>query len=158
VSPDVQVQYGVRVDGNRFDDRPAYNPLVQQTFGVRNDVLPNAVRVSPRVGFSWTYGVAPQIPGFEGAVRGPRAVVRGGVGLFQNQPRTILTGSALDNTGLTTGIQNLACIGSAAPIPDWATYGLDPSTIPVLCASGTTGTPFSNATPNVTPCSTSRTR
>ena len=150
VSPDVQLQYGVRVDGNRFDDRPTYNPLVQQTFGVRNDVLPNALLVSPRVGFSWTYGVAPQIPGFEGAVRGPRAVVRGGVGLFQNQPRTLLTGTALDNTGLTTGIQNLACIGSAAPIPDWATYGLDPSTIPVLCATGTTGTPFSNATPNVT--------
>jgi hypothetical protein len=150
VSPDVQVQYGVRVDGNRFDDRPAYNPLVEQTYGVRNDVLPNALLVSPRVGFSWTYGVAPQVPGFEGAVRGPRAVVRGGVGLFQNQPRTLLTGTALDNTGLTTGIQNLTCTGAAAPIPDWATYGVDPSTIPELCANGTTGTPFSNAAPNVT--------
>lgn len=148
--PDVQIQYGVRVDANHFDDRPARNPLVEQELGVRNDGVPNVVLVSPRVGFSWTYGVAPQVSGFEGAVRGPRAVIRGGVGLFQNQPRTQLTGGALDNTGLATGIQNLACTGAATPVPDWATYGLDPSTIPELCANGTTGTPFSNATPNVT--------
>ncbi len=150
VSPDLQLQYGVRVDANRFEDRPDYNANVFSTFGVRNDVLPNRALVSPRLGFSWTYGQAPQIPGFDGAVRGPRAVVRGGVGVFQNAPQTRLTGGALDNTGLPTGVQNLACAGAAAPIPDWATYGLDLSSIPVLCADGTTGTVFSNATPNVT--------
>jgi hypothetical protein len=148
-SPDLQIQYGVRVDGNQFNDRPQYNPLVEQTFGVRNDVVPNALSVSPRIGFSWTYGTAPSISGFEGAVRGPRAVVRGGVGIFQNQLRSQVTGNTIDNTGLAGSTQNLACTGAAVPIPDWATYGLDPSTIPVLCANGTTGTVFSNSTPNV---------
>jgi hypothetical protein len=150
VNPDFQVQYGVRVDGNRFEDRPQANAAVATAFGVRNDVVPNFVGVSPRVGFSWTYGVAPQIPGFEGAVRGPRAVVRGGVGIFQNTPQTRLTGTALDNTGLANGLQSLACIGAAAPIPDWATFGLDPSQIPSVCADGSAGTVFSNSRPNVT--------
>ena len=147
-SPDLQLQYGVRVDGNSFNEAPVYNPAVEQAFGVRNDRLPNRVLVSPRVGFSWTYGVAPQISGFEGAVRGPRAVVRGGVGVFQNAPQTRLTGNALDNTGLASGIQNLACIGAASPIPDWATYGVDQSQIPVVCAISPPV--FGNAAPNVT--------
>ncbi|MFN2564346.1 MAG: TonB-dependent receptor, partial [Gemmatimonadaceae bacterium] len=69
----VQLQYGVRLDGNRFGSRPLLNPDAERLFGVRNDRLPNRVSISPRVGFSWGYGVAPQIAGFEGAARGPRA-------------------------------------------------------------------------------------
>ncbi len=149
INPSLQVQYGVRVDANQFIDRPELNPAVESTFGVRNDVLPNQVLVSPRLGFSWTYGQAPEIPGFDGALRGPRAVVRGGVGVFQNAPGTQLTGNSLDNTGLASGVQNIACVGAAAPIPDWVTYGVDASQIPVLCANGTGGTVFSNTTPNV---------
>ncbi len=147
VNPDVQLQYGVRVDGNHFNDTPAANPVVESTFGVRNDVLPDAFTVSPRFGFSWTYGQAPQIPGFDGAVRGPRAVVRGGIGVFNNTPQTRLTGNALDNTGLAGGIQNLVCTGSEAPTPDWAAYGGDLSQVPNTCASG--GSVFANALPNV---------
>ena len=65
----------------------------------RNDAVPNHLYLSPRLGFSWAYGTAPQVEGFLGAVRGPRAVVRGGVGVFQNTPATPLIGSALENTG-----------------------------------------------------------
>ncbi len=148
VSNDLQVQYGVRVDGNIFNDVPTYNPLVESTFGKRNDVVPNTFLASPRLGFAYSYGVAPQIAGFDGAVRGPRAVVRGGIGVFQNQPRTQLTGTAIDNTGLPGGVQNLTCVGASAPVPDWAGYGLDLSTIPGACTGPSN--PFSNATPNVT--------
>ena len=41
----------------------------ERLFGARNDRTPDRVYVSPRLGFSWQYGQAPQIPGFEGAVR-----------------------------------------------------------------------------------------
>ena len=71
--------------------------------------------MSPRVGFSWTYGTAPQLAVANGFVRGPRAVVRGGVGLFQNVPNTALIGGALSTTGLTSGVQQLTCVGSAVP-------------------------------------------
>jgi hypothetical protein len=147
---DLQIQYGLRVDANHFSSAPAYNAAVQQLFGVRNDVAPNDAYVSPRLGFSWTYGKAAQISAFEGAARVPRAVVRGGVGVFQNISSASLLGSAIDNTGLPGALQQLACVGAATPVPDWSAYALDPSSIPTTCADGSTGSVFSNAAPNVT--------
>lgn len=145
----LQIQYGVRLDGNRFLSDPVLNPEVGSLFGVRNDRAPNHVYFSPRVGFSWGYGTAPQIAGFEGAARGPRAVVRGGVGFFQNVPSTTQIGQALDNTGLPSAVQQLNCVGPATPIPNWGLYASDPSTIPMTCADGTSGSVFANSAPNV---------
>jgi hypothetical protein len=147
---DLQLQYGVRIDGNHFGATPTYNPQVEQVFGQRNDEVPNRFYISPRIGFSWTYGTAPQIAGFEGAVRGPRAVVRGGIGVFQNLPGQQLIGGAIDNTGLPSAVQQITCVGAAAPIPDWDLFRNDPTAIPSTCADGTSGTVFANAAPNVT--------
>ena len=147
---DLQLQYGLRLDGNRFSSEPLYNSSVEQLFGSRNDRVPNRVYLSPRIGFSWTYGTAPQIAAFQGAVRGPRAVVRGGVGIFQSTPNAQSIGSALDNTGLPSAVQQIACVGVAAPTPDWAAYAANEGSIPTQCADGTSGTVFSSAAPNVT--------
>ena len=146
----LQLQYGLRVDANHYSSSPTYNPAIQQLFGVRNDVTPNDIYVSPRLGFSWTYGAAPQISAFEGAARIPRAVVRGGLGVFQSLSPATLLGSAIDNTGLPSAVQQLACIGAAAPVPDWSAYALDPASIPTTCTDGTMGSVFANASPNVT--------
>ena len=146
-TPDLQIQYGVRVDANRFSAAPLLNPDIQAAFGRRNDATPNRVYASPRIGFSWTYGAATQIAAFEGAARAPRAVVRGGVGVFQNMPQASLIGGAIDNTGLPGAIQQLTCVGSATPIPDWAAYAADPAAIPTVCADGSS---FANSAPNVT--------
>ncbi|HEY3157459.1 MAG TPA: carboxypeptidase-like regulatory domain-containing protein, partial [Vicinamibacterales bacterium] len=145
----LQLTYGVRVDGSDFLTKPVHNPALETVFGIHNDRVPNRAYVSPRVGFSWTYGTAAQIASFFGAVRGPRAVVRGGVGLFQNLPGTNLIGSALDNTGLPAAAQQVTCVGSATPIPDWAGYLLNPGSIPTACEAGAPPT-FVNAVPNVT--------
>ena len=148
-SSNLQFQYGVRLDGNAFLDSPTPNPDVETVFGVQNDHVPNRLYVSPRVGFSWSYGQAAAIAGFQGAARGPRAVVRGGVGMFQNTPNVNQIGTALDNTGLATGLQQISCIGLAAPIPAWSSYGTDLSSVPDRCRDGTTGSVFSDAAPNV---------
>ena len=148
-SDNLQLQYGVRIDANRFVNDPALNPAVDSLFGTRNDRVPNNVYISPRLGFSWSYGSAPQIAGFEGAARGPRAVVRGGIGVFQNTPSTGLVGSALDNTGLPSAVQQLMCIGAATPVPDWNSYAASTASIPDRCADGSTGTVFANTSPNV---------
>ncbi|HYD51772.1 MAG TPA: carboxypeptidase regulatory-like domain-containing protein [Gemmatimonadaceae bacterium] len=147
---DLQIQYGVRVDANRFTTEPDHNPAVAQAFGVRNDALPNRVYVSPRVGFSWTYGQAAQIGAFEGAFRGPRAVVRGGLGVFQNTPSAQSIGQVIDNTGLPSAVQQLTCVGAATPIPDWDLYAQNPGAVPTRCADGSTGSVFASSTPNVT--------
>ena len=149
-TPNLQITYGLRLDGARYLNSPTLNPSLDSLFGIRNDVIPNRIYASPRMGFSWTYGSAPQIASFVGAMRGPRAVVRGGVGIFQNVPGTNLIGAALDNTGLPGAVQQVTCVGSATPVPDWTSYASDVATIPTQCANGTSGTPFANVAPNVT--------
>src|SRR5262249_40740342 len=135
-SNELQFQYGLRIDGNSFGGGPAYNPQVEQLFGVRNDAVPSRVYLSPRVGFSWAYGTADQVAGFAGAFRGPRAVVRGGIGVFQGIPATQQIGAAVDNTGLPGAIQQVSCSGSATPVPDWTAYAANPFGAPTQCADG----------------------
>ena len=72
-----------------------------------------------------------------------------GVGVFQNTPSTSMVGSALDNTGLPSAVQQLMCIGGATPAPDWNGYAENPTTVPSTCADGTTGSVFANSAPNV---------
>jgi hypothetical protein len=146
-SDNLQLQYGVRVDGNKFSATPTFNPDLETVFGERNDRAPNHLYLSPRLGFSWSYGTAPQVAGFAGAVRGPRAVVRGGIGLFQNTPNTTLISGAIDNTGLASALQQVLCAGPSAPTPDWGTYVNDPSSVPAQCADGSV---FASDVPNVT--------
>ncbi|HYW52004.1 MAG TPA: hypothetical protein VE861_15425, partial [Gemmatimonadaceae bacterium] len=149
-SADLQLQYGVRIDGNRFDRGPAENPDVERIFGAKNTGVPNRVYVTPRLGFSYTLGTARQIAAFEGAARAPRAVIRGGIGVFQNVPQSTLLGSAIDNTGLATGIQQLGCFGATAPAQQWGSWLTAPSGIPAQCADGSVTSPFANGAPNVT--------
>jgi hypothetical protein len=147
---DLQFQYGIRVDASRYTKTPAYNSLVESTFGVRNDRAPTPIAISPRIGFSWTLGQSQEIAAFAGAVRGPRAVVRGGIGVYANSSSPMLLRSALDNTGLPSGTQQIVCVGPAVPIPDWTAYGNDPDLVPEQCADGSGGTVFANSAPNVT--------
>lgn len=144
-SPDLQVQYGVRVDGNRFLTAPAENSLVRDAFGVSNTNLPNGVYVSPRIGFSWLYGKAPQIAYSGGFYPGPRATIRGGIGVFQNLRGPDLVNNAIASTGLAGAAQQLICTGDATPVAAWSA-----GSAPSQCANGTSGTVFANSLPSVT--------
>lgn len=169
----LQLTYGARVEYSAFLDQPAYNADVERLFGRRTDHLPTELRVSPRLGFSWTLGL-PDAPaagaggggggggrgGFGG--RGGRGgggdfgpggasvtVIRGGIGEFRGTVPTQLFASAIDATGLPSGTQQLVCIGDAVPVPDWAAYLRDPATIPSRCADGGTGIPVASRAPGV---------
>jgi hypothetical protein len=150
-SNDLQIQYGVRLDGNKFSAGPNENPAIEQLFGVKNNNIPDHIYASPRLGFSYTYGQGSQIPGFDGAIRGPRAVVRGGVGVFQNIPQSTLLGNALDNTGLASAVQQLGCFGTTVPAQQWANWASAAASVPIpsTCADGTVGSPFTSSVPNV---------
>lgn len=149
IVPDFQLQYGVRVDANRFLSAPARNAALLSAFGVDNSRLPNRAYLSPRVGFAWTYGSAPQLAIARGFTRGPRAVVRGGAGVFQNTPTVQLAGTALSNTGLPEASRQLACVGAAVPTPTWSVYAANPAAIPSACADGSDGSLFARSAPEV---------
>ncbi|MEP6494740.1 MAG: TonB-dependent receptor [bacterium] len=149
-SPDLQVQYSLRVDAAHYTAAPAFNENIERVFGARNDRVPSPVVLSPRIGFSYTLGHAQEITAFTGAATAPRAVLRGGIGVFANNAGAGLIGAALDNTGLPGGTQQVSCIGLAAPTPNWAAYATDPGAVPDRCADGTLGTVFSDSAPSVT--------
>ncbi|MDB4874208.1 MAG: hypothetical protein JWM41_654 [Gemmatimonadetes bacterium] len=146
-TPRLQVTYGLRVDAAHFQGNPAFNPVVDSIFGARNDAVPRGVYVSPRLGFSWTYGTNPQIGGFDGAARGSRGQISGGIGQFQNLPNSQLIAAAVDQTGLPSAAQQLSCIGGAVPVPNWLDYLQSTGSIPTTCAGDLTS--LSSTVPNV---------
>lgn len=143
----LQITYGVRVDASHFQGSPQFNAVVDSVFGSRNDAVPRGVYFSPRLGFSWTYGTNPQIGGFEGAARGSRGNISGGIGQFQNLPNSTLIAGAVDQTGLPSAAQQLTCVGTAVPVADWSNYLSSTGTIPTTCADNTTS--FTSTVPNV---------
>lgn len=146
----LQVQYGLRVDANRFLTRPNENSAVREVFGVSNTNVPNQAYVSPRLGFSWLYGKAPQIAFADGFFPGPRATIRSGIGVFQNMRGPDLATSAIANTGLPGSAQQLTCTGDATPIVDWDILRANAFGAPTQCANGSSGTVFANSRPSVT--------
>lgn len=143
---DLQLQYGVRLDGNHFTTLPTHNPLVETTFGRDNSNVPTPVYISPRIGFTKTLGTAPEVVQFDGAFRAPRMVLSGGAGVFQNWANTGGLGQAIAQNGLPSGIQTLSCIGTATPTPDWSS--LETSVFDT-CANGVGATEFSSTSPSV---------
>jgi hypothetical protein len=148
--PAVQVQYGVRVDGNHFLATPASNPSVNAAFGVPNGVLPNHAYVSPRVGVQWAYGSSPEIAYAPGAARPPQAVIHAGVGVFQNVAQSQFTAGAMSATGLLSSTRTISCVGAAVPTADWSAFLADHGSIPDACADGSNGSVYATASPNVT--------
>jgi carboxypeptidase family protein len=143
----LQFTYGVRVDAAHFQGNPSYNSQIDSIFSQRNDQVPRGVYLSPRFGFSYRYGTSPQIGGFQGAQRGSRGQISGGVGQFQNLPSSQLIAAAVDQTGLASAAQQLSCIGGAVPLPDWTSFLANNGNIPTTCAGNVTS--FSSAVPNV---------
>jgi len=158
VSRPFQLTYGVRLEGSKFGDPPAYNAAVDAAFSRRTDYLPAEWHVSPRVGFSWTLGAvggpgAPGGPGGGGMGErggmggGPggmggrgfsmaSTVIRGGIGEFRSQPSANLVAQARGATGLAQSAAEIVCTGAGVPAPAWAQYWASADSIPDACLSG----------------------
>ena len=175
----VQLTYGLRGEGSVFGKTPQYNPDIDAKFGFKTSEIPTDIRVSPRIGFTWTPGLpaqgGPGGPGGQGGDGGgrggaqgrggqgggggggggfggfapPRFTIRGGIGEFRSAPSTSLVASAAGATGLPNNESQLICIGSIVPMPDWTRFTTDESSIPTSCLGG--GNQFvPTARPNVT--------
>lgn len=143
-----QLTYGVRLEGSSFGDPPAYNPAVDSAFGLRTDRLPAERHLSPRAGFTWTFGSAPA--GEFRAFQPATWVVRGGVGEFRNQAPTGLVAQARAATGLAQSTAQLVCVGSDVPSPDWSGYFTNADSIPGACTAAGGPQPGLLGAPTVT--------
>lgn len=143
VSPALQLLYGVRVEGNAYTTRPAYNAALDRTLGVRTDRVPDRFAVSPRLGFTWrrTASEDGYTMGRFGSFRIPYAsVVRGGVGMFRNLLGPDVVAGATAATGLPGSSTRLVCTGPAVPALDWTAWSAGSAAIPSACAGGVAGT------------------
>lgn len=144
----LEVTIGLRWDYSRLDQRPEYNSAVENAFGVRNDVIPAASAVSPRLSFSYTLPGGSSGGGGGGGGGGGASSTRsltGGIGYFAGRAPTSIFSAAVRQTGLPDAELTLICIGSAVPIPDWDLYREDPDAAPTECADGEAGGPSSQS-------------
>ncbi|HEX8362464.1 MAG TPA: TonB-dependent receptor [Longimicrobium sp.] len=125
---DLQLTYGLRVEGSRVGGQPEHNPRVEELFGRRTGAIPGDFNVSPRVGFTYT------VRGGEG--KQVLGTVRGGFGEFRSRPLWNLFAGARDATGLAGSQSQLSCIGGAVPVPDWAAFQGGTEYIPSACLDG----------------------
>jgi len=125
--PGLQLTYGARLEGSRFEGAPALNAAVDSAFDVQTDAIPSDVEVTPRVGFTW----------FSGGSNGflARTVITGGGGEFRSPTPTTLYTSALAAPGVSSVQAQLYCVGAGVPTPDWGTLLQDPSNIPTTCTA-----------------------
>lgn len=149
VSQPLEITLGLRWDYAALQQKPENNPAVEQAFGRRTNIQPTASGISPRIGFSYRLtggaGGGMSIPGMSQSITG-------GLGLFAGSAPTQVFQQAYRQTGLPSAEQNLICIGSAVPVPNWDLYVQDPMATPETCADGGLGIPpaFSTRAPNVT--------
>ncbi|MDB4948243.1 MAG: hypothetical protein JWM27_892, partial [Gemmatimonadetes bacterium] len=134
----VQVTYGVRAEGTRFDHAPAANAQVASLFGRGTDYAPSEVLLSPRAGFSWRLSE-------QGA---PLRLLRGGIGEFRGRAPYSLYAAALNQTGTAQGEQQVSCVGAGTPFPDYGAFAQDPGSIPDQCVGGASS--VDTRLPNVT--------
>ena len=116
ISPNLTLQFGVRVDIPQIDDVPRYNALADSVFGYRNDVtIDGNELVQPRFGFNYTFDSDRQTQ------------VRGGIGLFQAAAANVWLGNPFTNNGQTITVYT---IGSGVVGNDLTDVTLPPGTTP----------------------------
>jgi hypothetical protein len=124
-TPRLQLTYGARLEASSYPDAPGYNPVVDSLFGRRTDLFPSETHVSPRVGFTYSYGGRSE--------RQTLGSIRGGFGEFRGRAPSQLFASAADANGLANGQSQLVCVGPSVPPPDWAEFISNPASVPSSC-------------------------
>lgn len=147
----LQVVFGLRAELNRFTYAPANNPLVEQTFGIRNDFAPNTMHVSPRMGFTWVKrgGYGHMVNNLGEFRLSPDGFLRGGFGEFRGMTSPTLLAGPSSYTGLPGSTRQLSCIGSATPFADWMGLINGTSAAPSECIGGSAPSAFRDVSPSV---------
>ncbi len=105
VKPNLTLIYGLRVDAPFFPDKPEYNPLVEEVYGINTSDVPSGNALwSPRLGFNW------DIKG-DGIMQ-----LRGGAGLFTGRTPYVWISNNYGNTG--TRRTTIRAFGSIPFNPD----------------------------------------
>ena len=90
VTPNFQLQYGIRYDRLSVPQKPRFNSQFENTFGIANNTVANGADLfAPRFGFNWDLG-------FE-----RRTQVRFGAGLFLGTQPSVWLSNPFSNDGVS---------------------------------------------------------
>jgi hypothetical protein len=128
VSPALQLNFGLRLDGQGDPRPPEYNPALDAVFGRRTDQVPSTFYVGQSASFTWTLG---------SGGRRPALIIRGGGRLTRSRGGSRYLDDAYRATGLNADEREINCVGSGVPVPNWTAFGLDDDMIPSACEPGT---------------------
>jgi hypothetical protein len=131
------VQYGIRVDAQRFGAAPENNPSIDSAFGARTDHVPTSVAIQPMLGFSWKSGIY-AIESGPTRFTLTRSRLDGGVRLYRSTLSPLSVDAVARQTGLPGATEGLECVGAAVPAPDWRAIARTSSALPDACAQGVT--------------------
>ena len=134
---------GARVEGSMFGEAPPENVALEQALGVQTGVAPRRVRVSPRVGFSYTYsrsrenGNGQMSTNTGNWFRNTMGIVRGGIGEFRDLYRPGTLADAMVGAGIAGNTLQLSCVGATVPTPNWSGFAAGTTALPSACLDGT---------------------
>jgi hypothetical protein len=122
--PNVEAIVGLRWDLTSYLTAGAYNPVVQETLGLRTDNNPTDWNnIQPRVQLTWD-------------VKGERkSIIRLGGGVFSANPVNYAQVNNIQNSGTLVGSVDVTRPSTGAnpvPRPNFPAYRADPSTAPGL--------------------------
>ena len=121
VSPNLTINYGLRLDLPLFGSKPPANPDILAGFGRSTAEIPSGnLQWSPRAGFNW------DVTGDQ------KNQLRGGIGAFTGHPAYVWLSNAFQNSGLT-GVNLLTCTRTA---PTFNAAAVQQA--PTACSNGTT--------------------
>ncbi|HTE44347.1 MAG TPA: hypothetical protein VK636_03795, partial [Gemmatimonadaceae bacterium] len=130
-TPRMTTTVGLRWDGSAFLTAPPRNALVEQVLGERTDRAPKDwTKIEPRAQIIW------DVDGTG------RDYIRVGGGRFAAQPIYYLQHDQLLNDG--GRIADITMTGATIPVPNFAAYRANPSSIPGLPAGAAAPAPYVN--------------
>jgi hypothetical protein len=101
LTPNLTLNFGLRMDKPSFQNLPPENDIVFQQFGRHTSSVPSQPQWSPRFGFNW------DVTGDQ------RNQLRGGLGSFSGAVPFVYLSNAFGNSGLS-GYSSLTCNGNTA--------------------------------------------
>jgi hypothetical protein len=140
----LRLQYGARLELERFGERAGFNAEVASAFARRNDHLPNSIAVLPMAGFTWTRGMF-AVPIANGVAIRTRNTISGGVREYRAPVSQDDINRVAGSSGLPEATQQISCVGPAVPLINWRAYALSPTSIPAECRDALLGSAFVEA-------------
>jgi hypothetical protein len=137
----LSAQYGLRIEASRFAGPTSSDEGVDSIFARQTTRLPKALALSPMAGFTWKHGQYNEQSGaanFSAA----RSSLSGGIREYRGTLSPGAVSAVLGESGAAGAAEELDCVGTAVPPPNWNAFASSASAFPSECFGGVLSDPL----------------